>query len=335
MGKSVNSAFKEFMKYEVNLNLELHTKPARKDRDNLRDRIRALEDSVVGFPLLSSDHDIDFGSFARRTKKRPLDDVDMFFCLHADSCTYDSYGGTGAIIYINNSSSRLNAFSNDDGTLNSIRVLNKLKRSVENVYQYRGADLNRRQEAVILKLNNKEWSFDIVPCFVTTVVDGSNFYLIPDGSGNWKKTDPRVDQKRVTSANQRNNGHLLSLIRLVKYWNNRATMPSMSSYLLENMIINCFESSGVLTRYMDIHFSDALWYVRDNIFSYVADPKGFYGNLNDLSDEDKVKIYVRAEIDALKADEARRLEAHSPSGTHKECIKKWAEVFGPAFPSYE
>ncbi|MDO0944833.1 SMODS domain-containing nucleotidyltransferase [Chromohalobacter israelensis] len=335
MGKSVNSAFKEFMKNEVNLDLELHTKPARKDRDNLRDRIRALQNSVDGFPILASDYDVDFGSFARRTKKRPLDDVDMFFCLHGDGCTYDSYGGAGAIIHVHNESSRLNAFSNDDGTLNSIRVLNKFKKSVESVYQYRGSELNRRRETVILNLNNKEWSFDVVPCFITTVVDGSNFYLIPDGYGNWKKTDPRVDQERVTAANQRNDGNLLSLIRLVKYWNKRPTMPSMGSYLLENMVINCFGGYGVLNRYMDVHFSDALWYVRNNIFSYVADPKGFYGDLNDLSDEDKAKIYIRAEADAMKAHEARLLEDNSPSGTHKECINKWKEVFGPAFPSYE
>lgn len=333
MAKTINSAFKEFMKNTVNLDPN-DTAAARGDRNNLRERVHALEKKVERFPLLAPNNDLDFGSFARRTKKRPLDDVDMLFCLHADGCTFSDVGTTGIDIDVNSPSSRLNDYKNVSGKLSSIKILNKFKSSASGLYQYRSAELNRRQEAVVLRLNNKDWSFDIVPCFITTEVNGSNFYLIPDGNGKWKKTDPRVDQNRITNNNTYHDGHLLSMVRLVKYWNSRSTMPSIGSYLLENMVINCFSMCSPLSKYMDIHFSEILEYISANIFSPVYDPKRFYGNLNDLSLDDQFKISERARLDLGKAQLARKLEGNSPSGTGKECINKWREIFGVEFPLY-
>ncbi|MBL1269452.1 nucleotidyltransferase [Vreelandella titanicae] len=333
MAKTVNSAFKEFMKNTVNLDPN-DTAAARDDRNKLRDRIHALEEKVYRFPRLATDDDIDFGSFARRTKKRPLDDVDMLFCLHADGCTFTDVGITGIDIDVNNSSSNLNDYKNAEGKLSSIKVLNKFKSSAAELYQYRSADLNRRQESVVLKLNGKDWRFDIVPCFITTEVNSSNFYLIPDGNGKWKKTDPRIDQKRITENNKHHEGNLLSIVRLAKYWNSRATMPSIGSYLLENMVINCFANSSPITNFMDLNIVRVLDYMQVAIFNDVYDPKGFYGNLNELSDEDKRKVSERAILDLARARHARELEDHSPSGSHKECINKWREVFGPEFPIY-
>ena len=334
MATTINSAFKEFMKEKVNLDPN-DTTEARNDRNNLRVRIHALESKVDKFPLLATDSDIDFGSFARRTKRRPLDDVDMFFCLHADGCSYNDVGSTGLDIDVNNSQSNLNYYKNEYGKLSSIKLLNKFKTSAEEIYHYRKAELNRNQEAVVLNLNNKAWSFDIVPCFITTEVNGSNFYLIPDGKGKWKKTDPRVDQKRVSDCNQYHNKNLLSIIRLSKYWNSRATMPSIGSYLLENMVINCFANYSPITHYMDLNIITVLEYMQNSISNDVNDPKGFYGNLNDLSFDDRLKISERARLDLDKARRARELEINSPSGTDKECIIKWGEIFGSEFPVYD
>ncbi|MGS9273117.1 nucleotidyltransferase, partial [Salmonella enterica subsp. enterica serovar Infantis] len=61
------------------------------------------------------------------------------------------------------------------------------------------ADIRRNQEAVTLLLVSKDWNFDIVPCFISSEdAFGRTYYLIPDGYGHWKFTDPRKDRDRVT-----------------------------------------------------------------------------------------------------------------------------------------
>ena len=187
----------------------------------------------------------------------------------------------------------------------------------------------------MLDLNNKDWSFDLVPCFRTAEVNGKDFYLIPDGRGAWKKADPRIDKDRVTRINKAHSGNVLDVIRIVKYWNKRATMPSMGSYLLENIILNFYDAKiFVASSYIDIELPSVFLHIRDSIYSAVPDPKGFQADLNDLSLEDREKIWDRANLDYTRAIDARSLEAKSTSGTHKECMEKWAEIFGPEFPDY-
>lgn len=332
MAKTLNGAFKEFMRDSVNLDSE-KTRKARKDRDNLRERIQNLEGSVEGFPKLATNFDINFGSFARRTKKRPLDDVDMFFGLDADGCTYYGNETYGVEIHINNPDSVLNnfkdAFSN---TLNSRKLLNKFKASAKDIPYYANAELNRRQEAVALKLLTRDWVFDVVPCFLTSEdIYGKTRYLIPDGNGGWKRSDPRVDRDRVTRINQEKEGHLLPLVRLVKFWNRRQTMPTMSSYLLENMVVNYAQEGGSLSYYMDLSFKWFLDSLINRVYNPVADPKGLYGDLNDLSFNDQVKVSEKARSDYEKAVLASEMEN---SGEEEKCIKKWKEILGPEFPDY-
>lgn len=332
MPTNVNVAFNKFLNETVNLDSE-DSQTARTDRDNLRSRIQRLQSEISHFPTLHTDADINFGSFARKTKKRPLDDVDMFFCMNGSGAHY-SEGADGVIkIYVTNTNTNLYQFTNNDNeALNSIKVLNKFKSSVESVYAYRSSEINRRQEVVVLTLNNKDWSFDIVPCFITSPVNGRDFYLIPDGAGNWKKADPRIDQERTTRINQKHDGKILNIIRIMKYWNARATMPTISSYLLENIILNHYETAFSCSDYIDLELPDAFQVVRNAIFSTVPDPKGFQSDLNDVGFEDRWKIYTRAGLDKDKAVEARRLELECQ--THKECINKWREIFGGEFPEY-
>jgi hypothetical protein len=109
-------------------------------------------------------------------------------------------------------------------------------------------------------------------------------------------------------------------------------MPTMSSYLLENIILNHYETAFSCSDYIDLELPNAFQVVRNAIFSTVPDPKGFQSDLNDISFEDRCKIYTRAGLDKDKAVVARRLELECQ--THKECINKWREIFGGEFPEY-
>ncbi|HBO9054815.1 TPA: nucleotidyltransferase [Pseudomonas aeruginosa] len=331
MATTVISAFNEFLKEKVNLDPE-DTKAARLDRDNLRTRIQGLQNSVDYFPTLYTEADINYGSFSRRTKKRPLDDVDMFFCLMAQGAVYNDYDQNNITVTIENTASNLYQYTKDDNkTISSIKILNKFKRSLENIYQYRNAEVNRRQEVVLLDLTNKDWSFDIAPCFRTVEQYGKSFYLIPNGTGDWKKADPRIDKNRTITINQQNNGNILNLIRIIKYWNNRSTMHTMSSYLLENIILNYYQYRTDCSSFVDLSLADIFHHISLAVYQVVPDPKGFQGDLNNLTYEQRVSISTRAHQDYLKALEARRLEQNKDE---QSSINKWREIFGLEFPAY-
>ncbi|MCQ4269408.1 nucleotidyltransferase [Pseudomonas kuykendallii] len=327
MTTNINTAFTTFLSDTVNLDPNDSAK-AKQDRVNLETRINQIETNSSSFPKLLSEHNIHFGSFSRRTKKRPLDDVDMMFCLNAQGATYNEFAGNEGIdIYVNDTNSNLYRFTNDDNkTLNSIKVLNNFKIELGNIYEYRSSEINTRQEAVRLQLTTRDWSFDIVPCFYTDVDN----YLIPDGQGKWKKTDPRIDKDRTTTINQANSGNVLNVIRIIKFWNSRPTMPTIPSYLLEVMILNYYQWRTSASSYVDLEIPGLLAHIRDKIYSVVTDPKGFQGNLNNLTLDQKSKIYSRAHEDYNKSIEARVAE----NTDIEECFRKWRQVFGTTFPAY-
>lgn len=247
MPLTVDASFAKFMANTVNLDAE-KTTTARASRDFLKGKIAGLSDF---FPLFG-DKDINFGSFARRTKIRPLDDIDMIFTLSANGCTWEeNLNGT---VYLNTPTDlpRYKNYRHDNSArLNSRKVINRFVSELSSLSHYEKADLHRNQNAATLKLTSYDWNFDIVPAFFTTEnSEGNTYYIIPDGNGNWMKTDPRLDRQRVTDINQTCSGYVLNAIRAIKYWQRRSTMPSISSYLLENMVLNYFETKGEASKYV-------------------------------------------------------------------------------------
>lgn len=332
MARTVNEAFDFFMANYVNLDSD-QTKIARSSRDWLLTQIDSFPDKDDKFPTLYSEKDISFGSFARRTKKRELDDIDMMIALSAEGSLYHEFSDR-IEIYVSDYSDKLKLLCFDGAkTLNSRKVINKFISLLDEVPQYKSAGIKRNMEAATLNLVSYPWTFDLVPCFFTSKdLFGKDYYLIPDGNGCWKKTDPRIDRKRVQEINQFHDGNLLNVIRLMKYWNKRPTMPSMSSYLLENMILNFYSTQYTkATKYVDIEVPKVLEYIRTAIFYPVNDPKEIQGNINGLSSEDKDKISKRAYNDYLKALEAREFEKRDEQ---ELAIAKWGEIFGSYFPLY-
>ncbi|MBD1212655.1 MAG: nucleotidyltransferase [Dolichospermum circinale Clear-D4] len=335
MAKTVNAAFEEFLKDFVNLDSQ-DTKKARSSRNWLiEEQIHSFPERYLYFPTLYSEKDIYFGSFARRTKKRPLDDIDIMIALSPEGSIYYEYSTDFIQIYVPDSAYKLKRLCSD-GTnkLNSIKVINKFIALLDQVPQYQPADKHRNKEAATLKLKSYDWNFDIVPCFFTASdYTGRTYYLIPDGKGNWKKTDPRIDRDRVTQVNQYHDGNILNLIRLMKYWNKRPTMPSMGSYLLENMILDFYPiiKYEKASSYIQGEIAKLLAYININVFNIVNDPKLIQGNINNLDLEDKIKISSRAFQDYQKSLYAIELEN---KGYHSLAMNTWGEIFGNNFPVY-
>lgn len=332
MATTVINAFADFMKNTVNLDRD-RTDKARASQNWLLEQVSSLPVKDENFPYLYGDININFGSFSRRTKIRPLDDIDMMIGLGGDSCTYGEEADR-IVIYTNETTTRLKNYTHsypEEKLLNSRKIVEAFKSGLKQVSQYEQADIKRNHEATTLKLKSYEWNFDLVPCFMTSEDSfGNNFYLIPDGDGHWKKTDPRIDKKRTSDINVRLNGNVLNVIRAVKYWQNRTTMPSMSSYLLETILLNYFSTRTNCSFYVDLELENVFDHLSSVVYSQVNDTKGFINDLNDLNQEERDKISARAVIDRDRVSKASLIEYEDPAAA----IKIWRDIFGNDFPCY-
>ncbi len=332
MATTVNVAFSEFMKETVNLNSDTVIK-ARDSRDNLLDNIAEFDD-MDGFFDLCDSFNVHFGSFARKTKCRELDDIDLMIGIAASGATYYQSDPWDNVRIISGSINDAQVdCTRDDGTLNSTQVLNHFKKKLEYVREYSRSEIHRNGEAVTLNLKSKEWSFDIVPCFHTVQEsNGSSYYLIPNGNGNWKKTDPKKDRDHVINTNQEKNGRVLELIRLCKWWNENCNSARVPSYILETIIINQCDKMNELSEWLDIRFRDSLRYIADHITLPVEDMKGIQGNINNIGCFDQIKIKAKANECYDIACEA--IKSETDDKNPKESINKWRELFGKEFPVY-
>lgn len=332
MATTVNTAFSEFIRDKVNLDSE-KTKTARCSRNNLIDNIHKLDENDDFFNLYN-DVDIAFGSFARGTKIRPLDDIDIMIGISADGTTYSEYTDRIELLVNSEPSAQKQCCNSGTNELNSTKVINKFISELEKISDYKKSELHKNGAAVTLQLKSYEWNFDVVPCFFTKEdIFKRTYYIIPDGKGNWQKTDPRKDRDNVTRINQKQSGRVLDTIRLSKYWNRRPTMPSMSSYAFECLLLQYFDSkTDIVSEYIDLRFRDILLYVANNIFNPINDPKGIQGNLNTLTYDEMLKIYNRAKSDYGKAVDAVNAELNDKD--QKKAIEKWGEILGSDFPTY-
>lgn len=330
MATSVISAFKEFMTDSVNLDSE-DTINARKSRDNLLENISNFNMDEDFFHLYK-EINIQFGSFARYTKIRPLDDIDLMIGISADGATYRDYTWDNVVIYTNSSVRGQKDCMNLDGTLNSIRVLNAFKSKLKSLPDYSRSDIKYNQEAVVLNLKSRDWSYDIVPCYITAPdVYERSYYLIPDGTGRWKKTDPRKDRSAVTEINQKKDERVLDLIRLAKKWNSVKKAKTIPSYLLETIIVKYAETQQELSSYINYRFKDFLINLKEMIYQPVFDLKEIQGDINTLSYQEKIQIEEISLRDYKKAKIAIDYESKKD---YKKSIDTWREILGSDFPTY-
>lgn len=328
MALTVNSAFEEFNKDYVNLDPE-RTKIARSSRDWLINQLISLPAKIDDFPTLYDGMHIKYGSFARNTKIRPLDDIDLMLTLNANGSTYSiqTYGKR-YVLSVPENAINLRKLCNDDNTLNSIKVVNKLVSALHEIEHYKNAEKHRRQEAATLSLNSYEWNYDIVPALYTD----TGYYLIPDGNGEWKASDPRIDLKFAETVNSKHGGKIHQIIRTLKYWNTNANMPTIPSYLYEIIILNYFNNQNAISNYIDFTIRDFWGYLHSNIYNAIQDPKGFQGDLNTLSFDERNRISSKANEAYNSANEAVQLETTDKD--QRKSINKWREIFGDNFPTY-
>lgn len=330
MAKTVNQAFDEFNLNTVNL-LKSTTDTARSSRDWLVEQLLNFPENIDDFPKDYSEKHIRYGSFARNTKIRPLDDIDLMYCISGGNAYYsvDIYNSSKYYIHTPNATNELKILSDANNVLNSIRVVNKLVNALKNVPQYSNSEAKRNQEAAVLNLTSYTWSYDIVPCFYTV----NGFYLIPDGVGNWKAANPGIDTDNISQTNQTYGGKVYQLVRTLKYWNANFASPKIGSYFFEVLVLNYVKNSGSQNTYNDLNIRDFFKYLHQAIYYDVQDPKGIQGNINILTAEQRQRISNKAKECYDAAAAAVDYELNKKD--QQKAIEQWAKIFGANFPKYE
>ncbi len=332
MPYTVWGAFKEFRSETVDLD-PYRTSTARSSRDFLVGQLKALSQNEKGFPKLINEF-LYFGSFARRTKIRPLDDIDLMPLLDGRG-TISVQKATDPYTYwlsIDGSTAPLAAFPDEYGYVSSIKVLNKIKSSLALVSNYKRAAIKRNMQAVTLELKSYDWVFDIVPAVpIKDGLGGRAYFLIPNGSGDWIRTDQRIDQTNVTRVNQQHSGLFLPTLRLLKYLNRRTMKPVLQPYYFETLALKVFDYAPKIS-----DFASALKYFFDRCPGHLwipcPDPKHLGPDLDaNVLYETKQKVAQSMHIASQWANQAISSEACSEN---KEAIEAWGRVFGWAFPNY-
>ena len=273
--------------------------------------------------------------FARRTKIIPLDDVDLLTKLNATNTSL-SNGSNDPYTYwlkIDRTDAPLAAYSGQHGYVSSTKVLNALKTGVASVSGYSKASIHRDGEAVRLDLRSYPWSFDIVPAVgVRDGQGGIDRYLIPNGKGNWKATDPRKDQYAVTTLNSYHGGRFLPAVRLCKYWNARPLVKRLQSYHFEVIAWSVLPAYGQRIARLPEAVAAFLCQAAGMVTQAVPDPKGLGPNLDTyLSWTEKCSVAKKLREAAGKADRALIYEAR---GATQSAFDSWRAVFGQEFPTY-
>jgi len=93
-----------------------------------------------------------------------------------------------------------------------------------------------------------------------------------------------------------------------------------------------FESVDETKNYIDERFRDVLKYIANNIWNAIYDSKGIEGNINNLTDEQKLKLQERANNDETRVRKA--IHAKTQEQDMRKAINIWRDILGDNFPVY-
>lgn len=332
MAYTTKDAFTRFRAREVDLTPQT-TKTARTSRDFLVRQIGGTAKENASFPVLYGGY-VSFGSFARSTKTQPLDDIDLLLPLNgrgteANASSNDRYT---CWLKIKDATAPLASYPDNLGYVNSTKVLNSIKSGLSDVRKYKKAEIKKNMEAVTLSLPSYDWVFDIVPA--VPIGDGSGtiaYYLIPNGTGDWKRTDPRIDDTNCAQVDARHSKLFRPTVRVVKYWNNRPVAPAIPSYYLETLALKVFSTLPAISLIRsgaERFFNN----VGPYLWAACPDPKGLGPPLDaDITVETKTKV-AQAFTEAAKSSGYALM--YERQNDHKKAIYWWRQVFGERFPDY-
>lgn len=294
---SLESAFAKFLK-----RLEL-TPNEQADVSSRHTKIRGIIKAGIGV-----DRDILSGSYKRRTKTKPLKDVDIFFILRASESEWLDKPAQS--------------------------LLSEIRELLLPTYGESKVSIGRRSVKVDFgvklgaeETDEKVMSIDVVPAFAS-----NGHYVIPDRHLNgWVSTDPEIHEQQAKDANAAYKERWKPLVRMIKKWNDYHDRPVKPSFLLEVMAL------GILDRGFGGHYSLELQTffatAAERISERWEDPAGLGPPVSDRLASEPLQLQSATRALARAAEDVVRARRLAQQGKNGEALRVWREeIFGPLFP---
>lgn len=283
--ESISQSFEDMLTRTINIPDGIRS-TASASQQNLRKFLQEECQRDSGFPPVLQKADSDFlgGSFARHTKTRPLDDIDIYLPLDGANLSYIMHGAV------------LPYTVQTDGLqwnpLLTPRWANGQYVSSAKLIQEFTAVIKRRfpqtkvkpdGHAVSIRMTHGQSStadglgYDIVPCFSLRpqLKSDSPFYLMPDGHDGWIRTNPRYDAEMADILQESHGKLFRKVVKLVKYWNTEQLGGALSSYFVELSIAKvCLEKAAKPEPVTSLSYGIALafWAVQQAVIQGAQSP---------------------------------------------------------------
>ena len=339
---SVNSALETFLDKEINIPKSIRS-VASTSQKHLREFLSSEGKRDTTFPRVLSIEDDDFigGSFARHTKIWPLDDIDIYVPLDGCSLVYSEWGIVQPFTVISDGVLVENPLLKprwmNGQYISSSKLISEFSKVLNRHYPEQ-TKIKPNGQAVSIRMTYGETEssdglgFDVVPCFMLRPYNNSEipFYLIPNGTDGWIRTNPRIDEGVSKQLHSDNNKTYRKVVKLIKYWNKTKIKGVINSYYIELAIAKIYLQKNKNNEYVhDTSFGVALgfWALNNaiqngNQESFIPRAPTVASGILQFFD------YFTLSSDASKANEAWNLEK---AGKEREAISKWKEVFGDSF----
>lgn len=193
--------------------------------------------------------------------------------------------------------------------------------------EYGDTNVSTKQVAIRMALGG-DLQVDLVPTFPRS----GGGYLMPDGFGGWRSTNPPFHAAAMSRANADLDLELKPLVRVMKAWND-SNSHHLQSFNLEMMVWEMWHNEKALPA-LPQAVSDTLRKGVTWMKYPMSDPWPDAPNRaidTYLSSDERGVVERLFEADHKRAEEAL---AHDRAGRTKEAFDRWGTVFVGRFPSY-
>jgi len=250
------------------------------------------------FVLASDDEVFATGSYRRETMVRWTRDVDVIATL---------------------SVSKYNAVYGNDSS--------KLLYMVREALNKRYGSTTVSSKKVAVKLDFSDIVADVVPCFLRK----GGGYLIPNGTGGWRATNPPFHSRLMRDANIAKDQRLKPLVKLIKAWN-IANGHHLASIHVELMVERIWREASSVSAPYPLAVAQSLKAMPGWLRSSFPDPWPHGRAVDtDLAMSDRQTAIRMLKEDAAGAEEA---ELNRRMGHDKEAIERWQVIYRNKFPAY-
>jgi hypothetical protein len=289
MPRTVNEGFDAFLKKISSLSNE--HKQAASHRNSVK---RCLKNSFDYCELFET------GSFGNGTSVRHHSDTDYFAVLKAE--------------YVRKSSAT---------------VLRDLREALEYTFP-RTRNIRVKCPAVSVPFGQYESeTLEITPCVFHGMIRGHRAFRIPDGDGGWLRSSPDAHNRYVREQDNKMDGQLKLLIRLLKAWKFYQNVPVRSFYL-ELFATRHLASRRRLDLPLDLYKLFIALYKHE--LDEFDDPMGVTLGLTACNTtpqrETTLSRLATATARATKAIEAQQ------RGKYDLAFDYWNKLFNYKFPAY-